>query len=362
TTHFDYESIHDDLVKIDALGHDDPTFVKLLKDITGIDPMEVPMDDEKTIKIFSTLEPLGIKPDDIGTDVGTLGIPEFGTQFVRGMLSETRPKSFAELVRISGLSHGTDVWLNNAQEWIRQKKANLSDVIACRDDIMNYLIKKGMNASKAFKIMENVRKGKGISEENEKDLKDLGVPEWYIESCKRIKYLFPKAHATAYVSMAFRIAYFKVHYPLAFYAVYFTLKGDEFDVEAALGGPEVVKKRLAELSTIIDKDVREKSKETTLELMLEMFCRGYSFLPVNINKSDAKIFIIENGKLRIPLNKLPNLGDNVAESIIVARNEKPFSSLEDIVRRTKVNKSHLEIFKKIVELEGLPEKEQISLF
>lgn len=362
TTHFDYESIHDDLVKIDALGHDDPTFVKLLKDITGIDPMEIPMDDPQTIKIFSSVEPLGIKAEEIGTDVGTLGIPEFGTQFVRGMLSETRPKSFAELVRISGLSHGTDVWLNNAQEWIKQKKATLSDVIACRDDIMNYLIKKGMNASKAFKIMENVRKGKGISEENEKDLKELGIPEWYIESCKRIKYLFPKAHATAYVSMAFRIAYFKVHYPLAFYAVYFTLKGDEFDVEAALGGPEVVKKKLMELSTIIDKDVREKSKETTLELMLEMFYRGYSFLPVNINKSDAKLFIIEKDKLRIPFNRLPNLGDNVAESIVSAREEKPFSSLEDIVKRTKVNKSHLETFKKLVELEGLPEKEQISLF
>ncbi|MGB9821222.1 MAG: PolC-type DNA polymerase III [Pseudothermotoga sp.] len=362
TTHFDYESIHDDLVKIDALGHDDPTFVKLLKDITGIDPIQIPMDDEDTMRIFSSVEPLGIKPEDINTDVGTLGIPEFGTQFVRGMLSETRPKTFAELVRISGLSHGTDVWLNNAQEWMRQKKATLSDVIACRDDIMNYLIKKGMNASKAFKIMENVRKGKGLSEENEKDLKDLGIPEWYIESCKRIKYLFPKAHATAYVSMAFRIAYFKVHYPLAFYAVYFTLKGDEFDVEAALGGPEVVKKKLTELSTIIDKDVREKSRETTLELMLEMFHRGYSFLPVNINKSDAKIFIIEKERLRIPLNKLPNLGDNVAESITSARKEKLFSSLEDMVRRTKVNKSHLEIFKRLVELEGLPEKEQISLF
>lgn len=171
TTHFDYESIHDDLVKIDALGHDDPTFIKILKDMTNIDPMKIPMDDEKTLKLFSSVEPLGIKPEELGTDVGTPGIPEFGTQFVRGMLSETRPKSFAELVRISGLSHGTDVWLNNAQEWIRQKHATLSDVIACRDDIMNYLIKKGMNASKAFKIMENVRKGKGLSREDEEELK-----------------------------------------------------------------------------------------------------------------------------------------------------------------------------------------------
>ncbi|ABV32809.1 PolC-type DNA polymerase III [Pseudothermotoga lettingae] len=362
TTHFDYESIHDDLVKIDALGHDDPTFIKILKDMTNIDPMKIPMDDEKTLKLFSSVEHLGIKPEELGTDVGTLGIPEFGTQFVRGMLSETRPKSFAELVRISGLSHGTDVWLNNAQEWIRQKHATLSDVIACRDDIMNYLIKKGMNASKAFKIMENVRKGKGLSREDEEELKKLKIPEWYIESCKRIKYLFPKAHATAYVSMAFRIAYFKVHHPLAFYAAYFTLKGDEFDLEAAMHGPEIVKKKLEELSGINDKDVRERAKETTLEVMLEMFLRGFSFLPVNVNKSHARLFLIEENKLRIPFNKLPNLGDNVAESIIAARREKPFTSLEDIVRRTKMNKSHIESFKKLVELEGLPEKEQISLF
>lgn len=364
TTHFDYESIHDDLVKIDALGHDDPTFVKILKDLTCVDPMTIPMNDEKTLKIFSSLEPLGITPQDLDnrTDVGTLGIPEFGTQFVRGMLTETRPKTFADLVRISGLSHGTDVWLNNARDWIEQGKATLSDVIACRDDIMNYLIKMGMNASKAFKIMENVRKGKGLSEEDEKLMRELNVPEWYIESCKRIKYLFPKAHAAAYVSMAFRIAYFKVHYPLAFYAAFFTLKGEEFDIDAALHGPELIRKRLVELSTVSEKDVRDKAAETTLEVMLEMFARGFSFLPPNINKSHARLFLIENNKLRIPFNKLPNLGDNVAESIIRARKEKPFSSLEDILKRTKLNKAHLDVFKRYVELEGLPEKEQISLF
>ncbi|MEN3008131.1 PolC-type DNA polymerase III [Pseudothermotoga sp.] len=364
TTHFDYESIHDDLVKIDALGHDDPTFVKILKDLTGVDPMTIPMNDEKTLKIFSSLEPLGITQQDLDnrTDVGTLGIPEFGTQFVRGMLTETRPKTFADLVRISGLSHGTDVWLNNARDWIEQGKATLSDVIACRDDIMNYLIKMGMNASKAFKIMENVRKGKGLSEEDEKLMRELNVPEWYIESCKRIKYLFPKAHAAAYVSMAFRIAYFKVHYPLAFYAAFFTLKGEEFDIDAALHGPELIRKRLVELSTVSEKDVRDKAAETTLEVMLEMFARGFSFLPPNINKSHARLFLIENNKLRIPFNKLPNLGDNVAESIIRARKEKPFSSLEDILKRTKLNKAHLDVFKRYVELEGLPEKEQISLF
>ncbi|AEH50306.1 PolC-type DNA polymerase III [Pseudothermotoga thermarum] len=362
TTHFDYEAIHEDLVKIDALGHDDPTFIRLLKEFTGIDPMTIPMDDPDTLKIFSSLEPLKIDPKELGMDVGTLGIPEFGTQFVRGMLSETRPKTFAELVRISGLSHGTDVWLNNAKDWIEQGKATLSEVISCRDDIMNYLIKKGMEASKAFKIMENVRKGKGLSEEEEKNLRELKVPEWFIESCKRIKYLFPKAHAAAYVSMAFRIAYFKVHYPLAFYAAYFTLKGDEFDIDAALGGIKVVRERLQEKAKSTKKDVREKSEETNLEVMLEMFLRGISFLPVNIKKSHSKLFLIEDGKLRIPFNKLPGLGNNVAESIVKAREEKPFTSIEDLIARTKVNKAHLEVIRKYVELENLPEKEQMGLF
>ncbi|PLV56705.1 PolC-type DNA polymerase III [Thermotoga sp. SG1] len=362
TTHFAYETIHDDLVKIDALGHDDPTFIKMLKDLTGIDPMTVPMDDPDTLAIFSSVKPLGVDPVELGSDVGTYGIPEFGTEFVRGMLVETRPKSFAELVRISGLSHGTDVWLNNARDWINLGYAKLSEVISCRDDIMNFLIHKGMEPSLAFKIMESVRKGKGITEEMEKEMRRLKVPEWFIESCKRIKYLFPKAHAVAYVSMAFRIAYFKVHYPLQFYAAYFTIKGDQFDPTLVLKGKEAIKARLRELKMMTGKDAQKKNEESVLEVALEMILRGFSFLPPDIFKSDAKRFLIEGNALRIPFNKLPGLGDSVAESIVRAREEKPFTSIEDLVRRTKVNKNHVELMKSLGVLRDLPETEQFTLF
>ena len=362
TTHFAYETIHDDLVKIDALGHDDPTFVKFLKDLTGVDPMNIPMDDPETLAIFRSVEPLGVDCEELGTDVGTYGIPEFGTEFVRGMLRETRPKTFSELVRISGLSHGTDVWLNNARDWIKKGYASLAEVISCRDDIMNYLIHKGMDPSLAFKIMENVRKGKGISEEEEKIMRKLKVPNWFIESCKRIKYLFPKAHAVAYVSMAYRIAYFKVHYPLAFYSAYFTIKGDQFDPEIILSGKEAIKSRLAELRSMTKKDVQDKNEEAILEVALEMILRGFSFLKPDIFKSEARVFLIEGNSLRIPFNKLPGLGDSVAESIIKARQERPFTSMEDLLKRTKVNRTQLEMMKRMGVLGDLPDTEQFSLF
>ncbi len=362
TTHFAYEHIHDDIVKLDALGHDDPTFIRYLKELTGVDPMSVPMNDKDTLGIFSSTKPLGVEPEELGVDVGTLGIPEFGTRFVREMLRETRPKTFAELVRISGLSHGTDVWINNARDLIEMRVATLSDVISCRDDIMNFLIEKGMNPLKAFKIMEKVRKGKGLDEEDVKEMKKVKVPKWFIESCKKIKYLFPKAHAVAYVSMAFRIAYFKVHYPLAFYSAYFTIKGDEFNVSVVLGGKEKIRERLHHLYTLSEKDVQDKNEEVTLEVALEMLLRGYSFLPPDIEKSDSKRFLIEGNSLRIPFNRLPGLGTNVAESIVSARNKRPFSSIEDLLKRTKVNKSHVEMMKKIGILKDLPESDQFSLF
>ncbi len=362
TTHFAYEHIHDDIVKLDALGHDDPTFIRYLKDTTDIDPMEIPMDDPQTLAIFSSTEPLGVDPQELGTDVGTLGIPEFGTKFVRGMLRETRPKSFAELVRISGLSHGTDVWVNNARDWIEKGVAKLSEVISCRDDIMNFLIAHGMDPLKAFKIMEKVRKGKGLSDEDVDEMKKLKVPEWFIESCKKIKYLFPKAHAVAYVSMAFRIAYFKVHYPIAFYSAYFSIKGGELNLDAVLGGKERIKLRLAQLASMSEKDVQEKSEETTLEIALEMLLRGFKFLPPDIEKSDATRFLIEGNGLRIPFNRLPGLGTNVALSIVQARNEKPFSSIEDLMKRTKVNRSHVEVMKKYGALKDLPDTDQFTLF
>ncbi|MCX7653553.1 MAG: PolC-type DNA polymerase III [Fervidobacterium sp.] len=362
TTHFAYESIHDDLVKLDALGHDDPTMIRLLYEYSGVDPMTVPMDDKKTISIFSSVKVLNIDPEELGTDVGTIGIPEFGTDFVMGMLKETRPKTFAELVRISGLSHGTDVWLGNAQTLINKKIATLSEVISCRDDIMIYLIHKGVPPAMAFKIMENVRKGKGLKEEEVKIMKEHNVPEWFIESCQKIKYLFPKAHAVAYVSMAFRIAYFKVHYPLAFYAAYFSTKGDEFDAEFILKGKEAIKRRLSELSNNMKKDVKEKNEEKVLQAALEMLLRGFGFKKPDLRKSDSKRFIIDGKDLIIPFNKIHGIGDNVAVSIVEKRNEKMYTSVEDLITRARVTKAQVEVLKRMGILENLPETDQTLLF
>lgn len=362
TTHFAYEFIHDDLIKLDALGHDDPTMIRLLYEYSGIDPMTIPMDDKKTISIFSSTKALGVDPEELGTDVGTIGIPEFGTDFVMGMLRETRPKTFAELVRISGLSHGTDVWLGNAQTLINKKIATLSDVISCRDDIMIYLIHKGVPHSNAFKIMENVRKGKGLKEEEINIMKEHNVPDWFIESCQKIKYLFPKAHAVAYVSMAFRIAYFKVHYPLTFYAAYFSTKGDEFDAELILKGKEAIKKRLVELAASMKKDVKEKNEEKVLQAALEMLLRGYGFKKPDLKRSDAKRFIIDGKDLLIPFNKIHGIGENVANSIVEKRAEKPYTSIEDLMNRARVTKAQVEVLKRIGVLDGLPETDQTMLF
>ncbi|NUU96320.1 DNA polymerase III PolC [Marinitoga sp. 1135] len=363
TTHFDYHVIHDDLVKLDALGHDDPTFLKMLSDLTGVEYFNIKMDDKETMSIFSSTKALGIDlKSELKTTVGTLGIPEFGTQFVRGMLEETKPKTFAALVRISGLSHGTDVWLNNARDLIVAKKATVDEVIACRDDIMNYLIQKGLDKKHSFFIMEKVRKGKGLAPEDEEAMVKNKVPEWFIGSCKKIKYLFPKAHAAAYVSMAFRIAYFKVHYPLAFYATYFSVKGDEFNTAIILRGKPAIKGRIFELKASKSLDVKEKNELTVLELAYEMILRGFDFLPPDIYKSDAKNFIIEGNKLRIPFIKIPNLGEKAAISIVKAREERKFLSIEDLLNRTGINKTTVETFKKMGILKGLPERNQVNLF
>lgn len=362
TTHFDYNSIHDDLVKLDALGHDDPTFMKMLADLTGVDPMTIDMNDEKTLSIFSSTKALGVRPEAIDSRVGTFGIPEFGTQFVRQMLEETKPSTFSDLVRISGLSHGTDVWLNNARDLIMSRQATLKDVIACRADIMNYLIKKGIDELLAFKIMENVRKGKGLTEEMEKEMVKHKVPKWFIDSCKKIKYLFPKAHAVAYVSMAYRIAYFKVHYPLEFYAAYFTIKGDEFNPSIVLKGKKAIKERLAQLAATQSKSVKEKAEETNLYLALEMMERGYNFLPIDLDKSDVKVFKIEENSLRIPLNKIPGLGEKSASAIVAARENKKFTSIEDLRKRSGITQANVEEMKKLGMLKKLPEFDQIQMF
>ncbi len=279
-----------------------------------------------------------------------------------GMLRDTRPKTFAELVRISGLSHGTDVWLGNAQTLIEKKTATLSEVISCRDDIMIYLIHKGLPPSNAFKIMENVRKGKGLKDEEVQLMKEFDVPDWFIESCKKIKYLFPKAHAVAYVSMAFRIAYFKVHYPLAFYAAFFSTKGDEFDAEFILRGKGAIKERLRELNNMMKKDVKEKNEEKVLQAALEMLLRGFEFKKPDLKKSHHSRFIIEGKSLIIPFNKIHGIGDNVAKSIVEQRDIKMFTSVEDLMNRGKVTKAQIEMLKRLGVLEELPETDQVTLF
>jgi DNA polymerase-3 subunit alpha (Gram-positive type) len=247
TTHFDYHSISSRLVKLDILGHDDPTVIKMLEDLTGLDPKAIPFDDPQTLSLFSSTEALGLSPDELGSTVGTFGVPEFGTKFVRQMLEDTKPQKFSELVRISGFSHGTDVWLNNAQDLIKSGTAKLSEAISARDDIMIYLMHKGVKPQTAFKVMEDVRKGKGIKPDVVAMLAENGVPDWYVNSCQKIKYMFPKAHAVAYVMMAFRIAYYKIHYPLAFYASYFTVRATEFDADLIVKGVPALRQRLAEI-------------------------------------------------------------------------------------------------------------------
>lgn len=366
TTHFDYHVMDEQLVKLDILGHDDPTTIKMLQEYTGVDIYSIPIADPETLKIFSSTESLGITPEDINSVVGTFGVPEFGTPFVRQMLIDTMPKTFAELVRISGLSHGTDVWLNNAQEFIRQKKATLSQVITVRDDIMNYLIDQGIEKGTAFKIMEFVRKGKPSKdpegwEKFSNLMKEHNVAEWYIESCRRIKYMFPKGHAVAYVMMAMRIAYFKVHYPLAFYAAYLSRKAEDFDFDI-MGNPESAKNHLEVLSKEPKLDVKKKAEMAICEIIVEMYARGFQFLPIDIYKSGGTKFTIEDGKIRIPLIGLSGLGGAVIDNILKERELDKFLSYEDLKRRTKVSQTIVEKLKSINAVDSLSETNQISLF
>ncbi|MEH6940468.1 PolC-type DNA polymerase III, partial [Bacillus sp. JJ722] len=363
TTHFDFHSIHDNLLKLDILGHDDPTVIRMLQDLSGIDPKTIPTDDPEVMKIFSGTESLGVTEEQIMCKTGTLGIPEFGTRFVRQMLEDTKPTTFSELVQISGLSHGTDVWLGNAQELIHNNTCNLSEVIGCRDDIMVYLIYQGLEPSLAFKIMESVRKGKGLSEEFEEEMRKNEVPEWYIDSCKKIKYMFPKAHAAAYVLMAVRIAYFKVHHALLYYAAYFTVRADDFDIEAMARGSMAIRAKIEEINAKgLDASPKEKNTLTVLELALEMCERGYAFQKVDLYKSHASEFIIEGNTLIPPFNSVPGLGTNVAEAIVNARSEGEFLSKEDLQKRGKVSKTIIEYLDKQGCLEALPDQNQLSLF
>jgi DNA polymerase-3 subunit alpha (Gram-positive type) len=363
TTHFDYHAIHDSLVKLDILGHDDPTSLRRLGDLTGLDVRSLPLDDPDTIKIFSSVESLHVTKEDIGTNMGTLGIPEFGTEFVRQMLDVTKPSAFSGLVRISGLSHGTDVWLNNASDLIANKTATLDSVISARDDIMNYLISKGMEPSLSFKIMENVRKGKGVAADQDAEMKKAGVPEWYIESCKKIKYMFPKAHAVAYCIMAFRIAYFKVHHPAAFYTNYFSLNAEAFDADLVIKGREAVVQHLKGLKSRDDLTAKEKDTAVVLEVVREALVRGITFRPVSLMESDARLFTITAAnELLPPLIALSGLGLTCAERIVAERPGRAFRSVEDLSRRTGANKNVVEILTQHGCLGVLPKTDQVSLF
>ncbi|UOQ85612.1 PolC-type DNA polymerase III [Gracilibacillus salinarum] len=363
TTHFDFHSIHDNLLKLDILGHDDPTVIRMLQDLSGIDPQTVPTDDEEVMKIFSGPEVLGVTSDQIMCKTGTLGVPEFGTRFVRQMLEDTKPKTFAELVIISGLSHGTDVWLGNAQELINNGICGLPDVIGCRDDIMVYLMHKGLDASLAFKIMEFVRKGKGLDPEWIEEMKKHDVPDWYIDSCKKIKYMFPKAHAAAYVLMAIRIAYFKVHHPILFYAAYFTVRADDFELDTMVKGSEAIRKRVKEiLEKGNDAPPKEKSLLTVLELALEMNERGYHFQKVDLYRSSATEFLVEENSLIPPFNAVDGLGTNAAINIEKAREDGEFLSKEDLRERSRISKTVLEYLDQHGCLEGMADKNQLSLF
>ena len=369
TTHFDYHSIDANLLKLDILGHDDPTVIRMLQDITGIDPTKVPLDDKDTMSIFSSTKALGVTPEQIHSEVGSFGVPEFGTKFVRGMLVDTKPKTFDELIRISGLSHGTDVWLGNAQSLIEAGTVTLNEAICCRDDIMIYLIKKGVPPNPAFKIMETVRKGKALKdpakwEEYKTLMREHDVPEWYIKSCEKIKYMFPKAHAAAYVTNAFRIAWFKVHEPLAYYAAFFSIRAaEDFDSDVMIFGKEKVKNKMKEIDLLGNNATqKDKTMYPVLELVLEMYERGLTFLPMDLYKSDAKKFKIEDGALRPPLNSIPGLGTVAAEGIQRAREEDKFMSIDDLKIRAKIGDSVTELLKKYKCLEGMSQSNQLSLF
>ena len=369
TTHFDYHSIDANLLKLDILGHDDPTVIRMLQDITGIDPTKVPLDDKETMSIFSSTEALGVTPKQIGSEVGSYGIPEFGTKFVRGMLVDTRPTTFDELIRISGLSHGTDVWLGNAQTLIENGTVTLTEAICCRDDIMIYLIKQGLPPNSAFKIMETVRKGKALKDpakwaEYVALMKEHNVPDWYIKSCEKIKYMFPKAHAAAYVTNAFRIAWFKVHEPKAYYSAFFSIRAsDEFDSEIMIFGEEKVKNKMKEIDLLGNNATqKDKGMYPVLELVLEMYERGLKFLPIDLYKSHATKFIPEEEGIRPPLNSIPGLGTVAALGIQEARKEGKFMSIDDMKIRSKVGDSVADLLKKFGCLEGMSQSNQMSLF
>lgn len=363
TTHFDYHSIDHNLLKLDILGHDDPTMIRLLEDLTGVDAQAIRLDDEKVLSLFDNLSALNIKPEDLGgCDLGSLGIPEFGTDFVMQMLRDTKPKTFSDLVRISGLSHGTDVWLNNAQYYIAKGDCTLSTAICTRDDIMTYLIHTGVENGLAFKIMESVRKGKGLTPDMEAAMTDAGVPEWYIESCKKIKYMFPKAHAAAYVMMAFRIAYFKVYYPLAYYCAYFSIRASAFNYELMCLGRERLEFHIADYKKRSN-ELTKKEQDTMKDMRIvqEMYARGFEFMPIDLYTAKAHLFQIIDGKLMPSFSTIDGLGDKAAEAIVEAVKDGKFLSRDDFKQRCKVSATVTDVMGDLGILGDIPLSNQMSI-
>ncbi|HZG84360.1 PolC-type DNA polymerase III [Paenibacillus sp.] len=364
TTHFDYHAFDANLLKLDILGHDDPTMMRMLQDLTGVDPTTIPMNDPKVMSIFSSTEALGVTPQQIRSPVATYGVPEMGTRFVRQMLEETQPKTFADLLQISGLSHGTGVWLGNAQELIKNGTCTIKTVIGCRDDIMLYLIyKAGMDAALAFKITESVRKGKGLTDEWIEEMKKCGVPKWYIDSCLRIEYMFPKAHAAAYVISAVRTAFFKVYYPIQYYATYFTVRAEDFDLDLLAQGYDAILAKIIEIEEKgFNATTKEKNMISPLEMALEMTARGFTFKSLDLYKSDARKFLVDGDSLIPPFSAVAGIGENAARNIAAAREGGPFLSIEDFQQRSKASKTIIELLTGMGCFRGLPETNQLSLF
>ncbi len=369
TTHFDFNSLHDTLLKLDELGHEVPTMFHYIEALTGVKVTDIPMNDRKVFSLFTSVEPLGISEVDVDSKTGTFGIPEMGTETVRRLLIESNPKTFEDLVQVSGLSHGTDVWANNAQELIANGTCTIKEVIGTRDSIMVALIKMGVPNDIAFQIMEITRKGKFVAKHTEQHmqaLKENNVPDWYIESCKKIKYMFPKAHAVAYVTSAVRLAWYKLYYPIEFYSTYFTVRGSDIDIDAALGGKSVAKKRLSEMKALLRDDARRTAKDedtyVALQMICEMVSRGYEFLPIDIKKSDATQFLVENGKLRLPFVSAKGIGENAARAIYDAARKREYVSAEEMLCETGITPSLLDTLEKLGALGNLPKSSQLTLF